>query len=286
LHLQAGADGALPQPPAPRDARPRGATSRGVKSRGVKSRGVTLRDATLSDATLRGATLRDVPKPDLDAHFGASSETCHRGADGEILGPYRAPRDAHVSRKHASFLLESRSARYIACHATSAGPVIGIAKDFADGPAGMAEKISLECRMAPVDRPAAIVDGQPPFASRAGRSHALRTPRDPTFLRRAFDIRTRPRGVVVAPVVGNACGHRVPGRIGRVITPSAELLDAAGAIAAEGRHAIERKRSLAADGQVEIELRGAGTRARVVGLHDPPALPREVRFLEPLLELP
>jgi hypothetical protein len=43
------------------------------------------------------------------------------------------------------------------------------------------------------------------------RSHALQTPRDPTFLRRAFAVRLDRSGGGTALVVENRAGHRVPG---------------------------------------------------------------------------
>lgn len=251
LHLQAAADGALPQKPRPRDA-----------------------------------TLRDVPSPDVDAHFGVSCESCHRGPDGTILGPWGAPTDAHASVKHASFLPESKSALCIACHATTVGPVIGIAKDFVDTEQAAKGKSCVECHMAPVTRPAASEEGKPALAPRAGRSHALQTPRDPAFLARAFEITAARRDGKVVVRVANACGHRVPGRIGRAIALSAELLDADGKLVAKGALAIETKKSLAADGVVEIELAGTGASVRVVGTHDAPALPDTLTFLELRLAVP
>lgn len=251
LHLQAAADGALPQKPKPRDA-----------------------------------TARDVPATDVDAHFGVSCETCHRGPDGTILGPWGAPTDAHASKKHASFLPESKSALCIACHATTVGPVIGIAKDFVDTDQAAKGKSCVGCHMAPVERPAAHEDGRPALAPRAGRSHALQTPRDPAFLARAFEITAARRDGKVVVRVANACGHRVPGRIGRAIALSAELLDAAGKSVAKGAISIETKKSLAADGAVEIELAGDGASVRVTGTHDAPALPETVSFLDARIALP
>jgi len=251
LHLQLGADGAIPQKPKPRDA-----------------------------------TLRDVPIPDVDAHFGVSCESCHRGPDDSILGPHGAPTEAHKSLKHASFLPESKSALCIACHATTVGPVIGIAKDFVDTDQAAKGRSCVGCHMAPVERPPAHEEGKPALPARAGRSHALQTPRDPGFLARAFDLAVERRGDKVVLRIANACGHRIPGRIGRVIRLDAQLLDAAGGLVAKGTHAIETKRSLAADATVEIELAGAGTHVRVLGTHEAPALPDEVGFLDVLLPLP
>lgn len=248
LHLQLDADGSIPQKPKARDA-----------------------------------TLRAVPVVDVDAHFGVSCETCHRGPEGVILGPYGAETDAHKSVKHASFLPESKSALCIACHATTVGPVIGIAKDFAESESN-ATRSCVGCHMAPVERPAAVEAGKPALPARLGRSHALQTPRDPGFLARAFEITVEKRGDATIVRVANACGHRVPGRIGRVITLEATLLDAAGAVVASAKHAIETKRSLPADGSVEIELKGVGAQVRVVGTHEAPALPDEVQFLD--IEVP
>lgn len=251
LHLQLGADGALPQKPKPRDA-----------------------------------TLRNAPLPEVDAHFGVSCAACHAGADGAVLGPWGAPTEAHKSQKHASFLPESKSALCIACHATTVGPVIGIAKDFVDTDQAAKGRSCVGCHMAPVTRPAASEEGQPALAARAGRSHALQTPRDPSFLARAFEIAAERRGDKVVVRIANACGHRVPGRIGRVITVAAELLDADGRTVAKGSHAFETKRSLAADASVEIELAGTGAAVRVRGTHEAPALPETVEFLDAKLAVP
>jgi hypothetical protein len=244
LHLQLGADGALPQKPKPRDA-----------------------------------TLRDVPLPDVDAHFGVSCESCHRGPDDTILGPRGVPTDAHASRKHASFLPESNSALCIACHATTVGPVIGIAKDFAETGQHARGASCVGCHMAPIERPAAREEGKPALPPRAGRSHALQTPRDPAFLARAFELRAERRGAGVVLVVANACGHRVPGRIGRTLTLTAELVGDDGQVVATEKHVIETKRALPADGTVEIELAGSGAKVRVKGVHESPSLDDEVEFL-------
>jgi len=245
LHLQLGADGALPQKPKPRDA-----------------------------------TRRDAPLPDVDAHFGVSCESCHRGPDGTILGAWGAKTDAHESRKHASFLPESNSALCIACHATTVGPVIGIAKDFAETQQHARGASCVGCHMAPIERPAAREEGKPALPTRAGRSHALQTPRDPAFLARAFELRAERRGANVVLLVTNACGHRVPGRIGRTLAISAELLGADGKPVATGKHVIETKRSLPADGTIEIVLPGDGTRVRVTGVHEAPSLDDAVPFLD------
>ncbi|MCY2961340.1 MAG: multiheme c-type cytochrome [Planctomycetota bacterium] len=251
LHLQLGADGAIPQKPKARDA-----------------------------------TLHNAPVPDVDAHFGVSCESCHRGPDGAILGPWGAPTEAHKSLKHASFLPESKSALCVACHATTVGPVIGIAKDFVDTDQAARGRSCVACHMAPVERPAASEDGKPALPARAGRSHALQTPRDPSFLARAFELAAERRGDKVVVRITNACGHRVPGRIGRVLTLEAELLDAAGKVVARGSVAIETKKSLAADATLEIELAGQGQAVRVVGRHAAPALPDDVLFLDRRLALP
>ncbi len=251
LHLQLGADGALPQKPKTRDA-----------------------------------TLRNVPIPDVDAHFGVSCETCHRGPDGTILGPWGAPTDAHVSKKHASFLPESKSALCIACHATTVGPVIGIAKDFAESSPAAAGRSCVDCHMAPVERPAAVEAGKPAHPARPGRSHALQTPRDPSFLARAFDITVERRGETTVVVLTNASGHRMPGRVGRVFRFAAELLDAQGTVVATAKHAIETRFSFPADGTRELVLKGIGASVRVVATHEAPALPDDVKFVDVNIAVP
>ncbi len=256
LHLAVGADGALPQKPKPRDATP-----------------------------------HDAPLPDVDAHFGVSCETCHRGPEGTILGPYGAKSAAHVSVKHASFLPESNSALCIACHATTVGPVIGIAKGFADVEPAANGLSCVGCHMAPVQRPAAEQAGKPAFPARSGRSHALQTPRDPTFLARAFQITVERRADDVVVRVANACGHRVPGRLGRTFALEATLLDGDDQVLATARHTIESKRTLPADGAIEMTLHGAGALVRgavvhLVGVHESPALPDESRFLDRRFPLP
>lgn len=248
LHLQLGADGSLPQKPKARDATP-----------------------------------HDVPVRDVDAHFGVSCETCHRGPDGTILGPWGAPTDAHVSKKHASFLPESKSALCIACHATTVGPVIGIAKDFAESSPAAAGKSCVECHMAPVERPAAVEAGKPALPARVGRSHALQTPRDPGFLARAFAVTVERRGETTVVVLANASGHKMPGRVGRIFRFEAQLLDATGAVVATAAHAIETRFSLPADGKREIVLKGVGASVRVVGTHEAPALKDDVKFIETTL---
>ncbi len=217
---------------------------------------------------------------DLDAHFGVSCESCHRAADGAILGPWGAETPAHASRKHASFLPESDSALCIACHATNVGPVIGIAKDFTSTDPATGGRGCVDCHMQALERSAAREPGQEPGPVRAGRSHALQTPRDPAFLAQALEIGARERGGAVVVSVRNAAGHRVPGRIGRKLALRAELLDAAGAVVAHAEHVIETRRPLAAGETIALELAGTGARVRVTGLHDSPALPAEMPFLD------
>ncbi len=245
LHLQLGADGSLPQKPKPRDA-----------------------------------TLHNAPVRDVDAHFGVSCETCHRGPDGTILGPWGAPTDAHVSKQHASFTPLSKSALCIACHATTVGPVIGIAKDFVESNQAAKGRSCVECHMAPVERPAAVEVGKPALPARLGRSHALQTPRDPEFLARAFEITVERRGEKTVVVLTNASSHRMPGRVGRIFRFEAELLDAQGAVVATTKHAIETRFSLPAEGTRELVLAGIGTSVRLVGTHEAPALPDDVKFLD------
>jgi hypothetical protein len=251
LHVATGADGSLQQKPPARDLAPKTGDARGA-----------------------------------DAHFGISCESCHRGQDDVILGPWGAEHEAHRSAKHASFLPESRSELCVACHATNVGPVIGIAKDFVETEQHQKGRSCVACHMAPVERPAAAEPGKDPRPARPGRSHLLQTPRDPSFLARALELRAERRGSTVVLVVANACGHRVPGLIGRKLRLDAELVGADGAVTARGTLTLETKRSLPVDGVLEIQLPGAGAQVRVLGTHEAPALPREVHFLEATVPVP
>lgn len=248
--FKANAEGAPPQKPKPRDLAKRTGTER-----------------------------------DLDAHFGVTCATCHLAHDGSMLGPFGAKNGAHASTQHALFTADSKSELCIACHATSIGPVIGIAKDFVDTDQAAKGKSCVACHMQPLERPIAEQKDHAAFPVRAGRSHALQTPRDPSFLRRAFAFRAEARDGQVVVIVANECGHRVPGLIDREIALAAELLDGASAVTARGSIVIQKNSSLPADGKIEIALAGQGVRVKLHGLHEAPGFADKVSFLDETIEV-
>lgn len=219
-----------------------------------------------------------------DAHFGVDCAACHESKAGMMLGPHGVPTDAHLSEKSPSFLPEGQSRLCVTCHATSIGPVIGIAKDFVDTRQWEKGKSCVGCHMQRIERPMAKQTGKADFPVRSGRSHELQTPRDPSFLARAFDIALErsPSGVVVA--ITNTCGHRVPGLVERRIEFSAEIVGAGDA--ARGSLEITHKDFLRVDGRREIALAGFGDRVRIVGRHEAPGLAQPVVFVERELAVP
>lgn len=222
---------------------------------------------------------------DTDPHFGVSCVACHAGADGAILGPFGAPTDAHRSVKSEHFLPEGQSRMCIACHGTNIGPVLGIAKDFTDTNQTEKQKSCVGCHMQMLERPIAREDGKPPYAARVGRSHALQTPRDPTFLRRALRVSVRREGGAAILAIANECGHRVPGLVEREIEITAELLDASGAPVVSGKSRIDVRTPLAADGQMEIVLAGQGAKVRWKAVHRAPGFDGPVIFADEEISL-
>jgi hypothetical protein len=222
---------------------------------------------------------------DTDPHFAISCVSCHAGADGTILGPYGAPTDAHRSVRSEAFLPEGQSRLCIACHATNIGPVIGVAKDFVDSSQSTKGKSCVSCHMQSLERPMAREDGKPEYAPRAGRSHALQTPRDPTFLRRALRISAAQQSGAVLVTIENECGHRVPGLVEREISIDVELLDEAGAPLARGSSRIDVRNALAADGKIEVVLAGRGPRVRLKAMHRAPGFAAPVAFADEVLDV-
>ena len=210
--------------------------------------------------------------------LGVNCESCHQDASGAILGPRGTAVDAHPSKVSEHMHVPGSIELCSACHSTNIGPVIGIAKDFAA--AGLAARglSCVGCHMAPVERSWAT--GAP---ARAGRSHAIQTPRDPAFLRRAFglELRTVERKSVL--VVKNQAGHRVPGLLGRRIVFRAELLDAGGAVLEQAELALGVQTYLPVDGSRELRFAKAGASVRVKGLHEDPRAEAPVTFADETL---
>lgn len=215
------------------------------------------------------------PKPRADEReLGVTCETCHRGPDGTLLGPWGLPTDAHASVRSERFVGDGTIALCTSCHATTIGPVVGIAKDFEGG----GERTCVGCHMRPKER--VLADG----SRRPGRSHALQTPRDPAFLARAFELElgTDPPTLRIT----NLAGHRIPGLVGRRIEFTIEPL-AGGRPTGRIRHVVDDDAWLAAGASVAIPLAldGGETAVLVRGEHDDPRLARTVEFLVRELEL-
>jgi hypothetical protein len=225
-----------------------------------------------------------------DLHLGVTCVACHGGPGGEILGPRGTPTDAHVSRRAETFVGAGSNALCASCHGTFVGPVLGVARDFEGSARAAAGGSCVECHMAGVERSFALTpaeDGGAGVASpvRQGRSHALQTPRDPAFLRRAFGWTAQRLDGRSVLKVRNLAGHRVPGLIGREILVDVELLDAAGATLARGELRFDAEEPLSTDEERSVELEGDGARLRVRGRHVDPRLAQPVPFLEVELAL-
>lgn len=225
-----------------------------------------------------------------DLHLGVTCVTCHAGPQGEMLGPLGTPTQAHASRRAETFVGAGSNALCAICHATFVGPVLGVARDFEGSARAALGGSCVECHMAQVERPFAVtpgVDGGADVTApvRKGRSHALQTPRDPAFLRRALGLSARREGGRALLEVTNLAGHRVPGLIGREIVLEVALLDASG-IALETRELrFDAEGPLAADERRSLQLAAGGARLRVRGRHVDPRLARPVEFLDLKLAL-
>ncbi len=228
---------------------------------------------------------RDASQPSW-THMGVDCNTCHLGKEQEILGPVGAATKAHASKQGLLFTAESQSRMCIACHATNVGPVIGIAKDFVETRQWEKGKSCVGCHMQAVQRefvanPTSHAKlGDPPYQKRAGRSHELQTPRDPAFLARAFEITARLEGQGTRVTVKNACGHRVPGLIGREIELEFELFDERGQSLGKDALAFDHTRYLGTDEEATIEFAKPGAQLRLRGLHQSPGFEKRMSFLE------
>ena len=241
---------------------------------------------------LHAQGLGERPDPrEEDRHFGVSCDACHLGPTGEQLGPWGAPTSAHRSQRSETMLGAGTNRLCISCHNVNVGPVIGIAKDFVAADLEAQGKSCVGCHMAAVERRWAS-EGAPPADGastgevqvRAGRSHALQTPRDPAFLRRAFEPSFSVEGAKSVVLIANRAGHRVPGLIGRSIEFKAELLDAGGKTVGQGALTIDTRSYLPVEDRVRIEIQGTGAAVRLIGLHHDPRLETPVQFMDQRLE--
>jgi hypothetical protein len=224
--------------------------------------------------------LREGLAPRADARDGGrergiACESCHLGPQGGMLGPRGTPVDAHPSRVSEHMSAPGSNALCALCHATNIGPVIGVAKDFISAGLESRGLSCVGCHMAPLER--AWATDAPP---RTGRSHALQTPRDPAFLRRALGIEWKQAGGGSRVVLTNQAGHRVPGLIGRQLRIEAELLDASDAVLERAESVIDERAYLPLGATREIPFGREGAAVRLRGLHTDPRAGQPVLFLE------
>ena len=228
------------------------------------------------------AGLEKRPRPREQARqLGISCESCHEGPDGVMLGPRGEAVAAHATQRSEYMIGAGSNALCAACHSTNIGPVIGVAKDFVASGQAERGRSCVGCHMAKVERRWAEVPGDDAtIPVRLGRSHALQTPRDPAFLRRAFAVEWRTSGKRSRVVLKNRAGHRVPGLIGRELTFRAELLDDAGAVVERAELVLDAQSYLPVDGTVEIRLAESGARVHLVGEHIDPRADEPIPFLD------
>lgn len=212
-------------------------------------------------------------------HLGVSCDACHLASDGTILGPRGAETDAHPTRRSEFLSGEGVNELCAACHSTSIGPVIGIAKDFKSSAQAERGRSCVGCHMAPLE-----TDGDDAQAGPVIRSHSLQTPRDPAFLRRAFALSLHVEGRASRITIANTAGHRVPGLIGRKIRFEAQALDSQGQVLATGSVTIDVRAHIPVDGKVVLDLAAGAASVEVQGWHLDPRAAEEVRFLSLTLE--
>lgn len=236
---------------------------------------------------LHGGKLGERPDARADARdFGISCEACHLGPAGEMIGPRDAQTKAHATRRADSMVGVGSSALCIGCHRVTVGPVVGIAKDYETSKQAERGRSCVGCHMAKLERRWADPGSEGEVPLREGRSHAIQTPRDPAFLRRAFEPELVTAGGKTTVRVHNRAGHRVPGLIGRSIELTARVLDATGKSLAEKKLVIDTKTYLPVDGAVELSLDAVGNEVQLLGAHHDPRRDDPVSFLDVRLAYP
>ena len=227
---------------------------------------------------LAGEKLPRKPRPrtDMQAH-GVSCQSCHLGPNGEMLGTHGTQVEAHGSAVSPMMSTPGSNKLCSTCHSTSIGPVIGLGQDFIASKQEERGRSCVGCHMASVERRWADGDDVP---LRAGRSHALQTPRDPAFVKRAFSLQPKGRQLVVK----NEAGHRVPGLMGREIHFEVELLDEGGSVIERRKLKIDATAYLPVDGARGVNFKKSGKRFRVKGEHTDPRAKGPIVFLSETLD--
>lgn len=212
---------------------------------------------------------------------GITCASCHQGAGETVLGPRGSATPAHPTEKSA-YMAEKSSELCAGCHKTNIGPVVGIAKDFPESKAAAQGGSCVGCHMRTVERPWANAAGgaaDPAVAAHEGRSHALQTPRDPAFLKLAFELSYRVEGGSTTVVVKNRTGHRVPGLQGRELSFRFEAVKG-GAVAASGELVLDVRAYLPVDGEKTVTLAAAADSVRVHAEHLDPRAGAPIVFLD------
>ncbi len=215
-----------------------------------------------------------------DRHLGITCESCHLGPGGKMLGPRGTPTSAHPSQASSVFVEDRSNALCASCHRFNIGPVVGIAKDFEQGQLAARGLSCLGCHAADVEMQFATASGNETPPVRKGKSHAIQTPRDPAFLRRAFELTFQVRGAQTVVTVKNMAGHRVPGLIGRWIEFEARGTDAQGKALSPGKLKLDTSAYLPLDQSLDIVIEGSAAKVHVTGHHLDPRADGPIVFLE------
>lgn len=200
-----------------------------------------------------------------DRDSGIHCDACHLGADGAYHGPFGGKASAHGSTADPLFsdLLRTNSL-CVTCHSTRIGPVLPLGKDFEESGGTAKGRSCVGCHMEPVERAAATDAGlaEPP-PKRPGRSHALHSPRDGAFARKAFALEVLRSGRQVRVLLKNEAGHRVPGLTTREFRVKVSLLSSSGSEVASREEVIDHRAFLRVDHDREIPLEAPAGAVRV-----------------------
>lgn len=222
---------------------------------------------------------QDPPARTEDPHLGIDCRACHLDSDGEtILGTLGLETDAHPVR--ISEHLEPSSGLCVSCHATTVGPVIGIAADYV-----ATDQVEVEscvgCHMPMARGPLAIdPSGEIEYEVRRYRSHRLESARDPRFLKKTFGLKAEEQGDGARVIVSNRAGHGVPGLTTRRIRFVAQALDDEGRVIAEAERVLDHEAPLPVDGAVEFNVEAYGARLVVEGFHFADGMNAPVSFVK------
>ncbi len=162
-------------------------------------------------------------------HEGVTCVACHE-MDGSMHGPFGAQTEAHPSSKNKAFSKTGSNRLCASCHATKIGPVLPLAKDFAEAGLAAKGKSCVGCHMPKVERQLAVnpETGEPMGEVRKGRRHSILGPNNVEFCAKAFKLSaSKEKGEWVLQIK-NRAGHRVPGLKIRAFRFTLRQLDAEG----------------------------------------------------------